>query len=283
MERRVSISILNKVGLTAGLIAMTLASPAASQEVVDVELVLAVDVSLSMSPSELKIQRDGYASALVHEHVLNAIRDGLHGRIAVAYVEWAGDAFQNLVVPWTLIESVEDAERVANRIAANPPSGARRTSISGGLRYAHDLLLESSFRGMRRVIDVSGDGPNNQGDWVNTVRDEIVATGVTINGLPIMVNDGYSSVYDVHDLDEYYANCVIGGPGAFMIPVHRWEDFAMAVRRKLVLEIADTAPPLVWRASAEASVSLVPVADEAYDCQVGEKRWGDRFFMWEGR
>lgn len=248
-----------------------------SAEPVDVELVLAVDVSLSMSPAELEIQRDGYAAALLDQSVLDAIASGAHGRIAVAYFEWAGNTSRNLVVPWTTISNRADAELVVARLSAYPPASARRTSISGALEFGADLLAESPYRSMKRVIDISGDGPNNQGAPVNEIRDQLVEQGIVINGLPLMTNGGYSSAYDVTDLDHYYTNCVIGGPGAFMIPVNAWEQFPEAIRRKLVLELAsvphrDMKLPLV-----------LAQANAPYDCQIGEKIWRNRSWMWDSR
>lgn len=246
-------------------------------EPVDVELVLAVDVSLSMSPDELKIQRDGYAAALTDKAVLDAIGSGVHGRIAVTYFEWAGTTSHQLVVPWTIIQGREDAERVVARLTAFPPASARRTSISGALEYGADLLAESPFKSAKRVIDISGDGPNNQGAPVVEVRDQLVRQGIVINGLPLMTNGGYTSAYDVTDLDAYYTNCVIGGAGAFMIPVNAWEQFPEAIRRKLVLELAsaprrDMGLPVVY---AQAT--------SAYDCLIGEKIWRNRSWMWDSR
>lgn len=254
-------------------------SQAAAQQVVDVELALAVDVSLSMSFEELKIQRDGYVAALTHPDVINAIRNGVHGKIAVTYFEWAGGASQYMIVPWTLIATREDAEAVAARITASPPNSARRTSISGGLRYAQDLFAESGFRGMKRVIDVSGDGPNNEGEYVDRARDDIVSQGIVINGLPLMTSGGATASFDVADLDRYYNDCVIGGPGSFMIPVNGWEQFPEAIRRKLVLEIAGDPDRDWWEDAVGDKAPIIKAA--GYDCQVGEKRWRGRGWMWE--
>jgi hypothetical protein len=255
--------------------------PALAQEVVDVELVLAVDVSLSMSPQELEIQRHGYAAALTDERVIQAIAEGAYGKIAVTYFEWAGITSQHLIVPWTVIASRADAERVAEQLGANPPNSARRTSISGALEFGADLFAESQFRGMKRVIDISGDGPNNQGAPIVLARDAVVAQGIVINGLPLMTGGGFTSVYDVKDLDKYYSNCVIGGPGSFMIPVNDWEQFPEAVRRKLVLELADNFQPPA-RAADDFPVILAQDA-RSYDCMIGEKMWRDRSFMWDAR
>ncbi len=249
----------------------------ADEQVVDVELVLAVDVSLSMSPDELVIQRDGYVAALTDGAVLRAIADGLHGRIAVTYVEWAGSTVQQVVVPWTMIATPEDAQAFVAQMTAMPPRSARRTSISAALEFAGSLFENSGYRGTKRVIDVSGDGPNNQGGPVDQTRDRIAARGITINGLPLMTNGGgMISAYDIANLDSYYTDCVIGGPGAFMIPVNGWAQFPEAIRRKLVLELAGAGHPI--RAAMEAASPPVIEAASTFttDCQIGEKMWNNR-------
>lgn len=232
-----------------------------------------------MSPSELAIQRDGYVAALTHEQVIDAIRDGSHGKIAVTYVEWAGATMQKVVVPWTIIASAEDARRVADQLTLHPPNSARRTSISGVLGFAADMFAESPHRGMKRVVDISGDGPNNQGALVLQARDALVAQGVTINGLPLMTNGAFMSAYDVPNLDLYYRDCVIGGPGAFMIPVNDWSQFPEAVRRKLVLELAG-AIPAVWASDEELPFLRVQDTD-TIDCEIGEKMWMNRSWNWD--
>jgi hypothetical protein len=252
---------------------------AGAAEPVDVQLVLAVDVSLSMSAAELEIQRHGYAAALTHDTVLQAIADGANGRIAVTYVEWAGTTMQRVVVPWTAISSRSDAERVAAQLSARAPASARRTSISAALDFAGRLFADSGFESGKRVVDISGDGPNNQGAPVTGARDALVRQGITINGLPLMTRGGFAPVYDLPDLDRYYSECVIGGPGAFMVPVNDWEQFPEAVRRKLVMELADVdAPPY----SAAGVPRIVPVAAAApVDCLAGERMWRDRRWMYD--
>ncbi|RST81721.1 DUF1194 domain-containing protein [Aquibium carbonis] len=269
--------------------AFLVAAPLAAQthpeddEVVDVELVLAVDVSLSMSPMELELQRDGYAAALVHDQVMRAIKDGVHGKIAVVYFEWAGDFMQHVVVPWTRISSEAEAQAFVAQMTASPPRSARRTSISGALLYADRLFDNSGYRGLKRVIDVSGDGPNNQGEPVAETRDAITAKGITINGLPLMTSGGFASSFDVNDLDVYYQNCVIGGPGAFVIPVNDWSQFPEAIRRKLVLELAMDQP--AWPAPTLGPVKGPPVvlaqSTPGYDCLIGERIWQNRQRYWE--
>lgn len=259
-----------------------LAPVSLADEPVDVELVLAVDVSLSMSADELEIQRRGYAAALTHDHVLQAIAAGAYGRIAVTYVEWAGTNSQHVIVPWTVISTRADAEQVVARLSAQPPNSARRTSISGALEFGADLFAESGFQGTKRVIDISGDGPNNQGAPVDIIRDEVVKQGIVINGLPLMTRGGFTSAYDVNDLDRYYSDCVIGGPGAFMVPVNDWTQFPEAIRRKLVLELAGPASPRSVDQANRPPVVLAQ-AEQASDCLVGEKMWRNRNWMLDSR
>lgn len=227
---------------------------------VDVELALMVDVSRSMSPPELEIQRRGYAEALTSDEVLGVISNGFIGKIAITYVEWAGDGTNSVIVPWTVIDGRESAEIVADRLLATFPMGLRRTSISGAIRFAASDIENNDYIGLRRVIDVSGDGPNNDGPPVRRAREAALEAGLVINGLPLMTWDE-TSLWGIRDLDAYYQNCVIGGPGAFVIPVLAWEDFPMAVRRKLVLELAG---PL------EAVLAGFHL-DPDYDCLIGEK------------
>jgi hypothetical protein len=262
--------------------AVMLTGAAAAESRVDLELVLAVDVSLSMSPGELEIQRHGYAAALTHDDVLEAISLGAYGRIAVTIFEWAGYTSQYVIVPWTVIETREDAERVARQLSANPPNSARRTSISGAMEFGADLFAESAYSANKRVIDISGDGPNNQGPPVAGIRNHLIEQGITINGLPLMTNGGLTSAYDVPDLDHYYANCVIGGPGAFMVPVNDWSQFPEAIRRKLVMELAGPGSPMDEGIGEELPV-IFAAAEPAYDCMIGEKLWRDRSWIWESR
>lgn len=235
---------------------------------VDVELVLAVDVSLSVTPREMQIQRRGYASAITSPEVMTAIESGLIGRIAVTYMEWAGGGSQRTLIDWMVIESPEDAHAFADTLLASPQGALRRTSISNALTYAAAAFDDNGYDGMRRVIDISGDGPNNSGPPVLEARAAALSRGIVINGLPLMTKEGYGGRWHLDDLDLYYTDCVIGGAGAFVIPVTRWGEFAMAVRRKLVLEIAGLTPqeePRLIRASAPAP--------GGYDCLIGEKIW----------
>ncbi|KIN72948.1 DUF1194 domain-containing protein [Sulfitobacter guttiformis] len=235
---------------------------------VDLELVLAVDVSRSMSAEELELQRRGYAEALGSPEVIKAIEGGLLGRIALTYLEWAGAGSQRVIVPWTEISDATQAGAVALRIGSYYDASLRRTSISSALRYSARSIETNGFEGMRRVIDISGDGPNNMGIPVAAARDEVVARGITINGLPLMTEDILSEMWGIPDLDLYYTRCVIGGAGAFVVPVLTWDAFPAAVKRKMVLEIASApaAPPI--------GAQLFKAQEKApYDCLVGEKMW----------
>ncbi|MBC6716139.1 MULTISPECIES: DUF1194 domain-containing protein [Aurantimonas] len=243
---------------------------------VDAELVLAVDVSWSMDRGEQEIQRAGYAAAFRSEDVQKAILGGPHGRVAVAYIEWAGTLSQAVVVSWTLIDSREAADGFAYRLQTEEPDRERRTSISSAIDYAATLFDDNGYAGLRRVIDISGDGPNNQGRIVTEARDAAVARGIVINGLPLMTTGGFSSWGSIPDLDRYYAECVIGGPGAFMIPVNEWDQFPAAVRRKLVMELADA-----WPDPAPQAPAVVPVQETASsDCLIGERQWQERQRRW---
>lgn len=239
---------------------------------VGVELVLAVDVSRSIDPIEQAIQRRGYAEAMRSPEVKSAILHGIWGQVAITYVEWAGAFSQSVLIPWTLIDSEAAADAFAARIEAEPMTAESRTSISGAIDFSGPLFEGNGFSGMRRVIDVSGDGPNNSGRGVMEARDAAVARGITINGLPLMTNSdsGFGSWSTIPDLDRYYADCVIGGPGAFAIPVTNWEEFPEAVRRKLVLELAGWAPP----------ERLVQVQAAQSDCLVGERMREQRERQW---
>jgi hypothetical protein len=229
-------------------------APAAAEDVeVDVELVLAVDISQSMDEHEQEVQRRGYVTALQSKEVAKAVAYGINGRVAVTYVEWGGIGEQFVVADWQLIDGAESAEAFAARLAAAPIHSVQRTSITSALAYAGSLFDNNGFKGVRQVIDISGDGPNNQGGVVTASRDAVIARGVTINGLPLMLAEG-NSWYHLPNLDHYYEDCVIGGPGSFVVPVRSLDGFADAIRLKLVLEIAGL---------MDDSVKVVPAAGRA--------------------
>jgi hypothetical protein len=236
---------------------------------VDVELILAVDVSYSMDMDELAIQREGYAQALVSKEFLQALKTGPNGKIAVTYFEWAASSDQKIIIPWRVIDGPETADAVANEIMRTPIRRASRTSISGAINFAMPLFDENPYRGLRRVIDISGDGPNNNGGPVVQARDAALEKGIVINGLPIMVKEPSYSTMDIDNLDFYYEDCVIGGPGSFVVTIKDREKFKEAIRTKLLLEVADRTPER----------KVVPAADKEprVSCMIGEKIWQDRW------
>jgi hypothetical protein len=249
--------------------ALPLADNSPTAVPVDVELVLAVDVSYSMDPEEQALQREGYIAGITSREFMQALRSGHHGKVAVTYFEWAGPYDQKIVVPWRLIDGPEAADAFANELARAPYRRASRTSISGALSFAKPLFDGSGYKGFRRVVDVSGDGANNSGTFVTLARDDVLAAGMTINGLPIMLKRPNAFTMDIDNLDIYYEDCVIGGPGAFVVPIREREQFKEATRTKLVLEIAGRTPQ--WR--------LVPVQARAprISCTIGEQMWRDRW------
>jgi uncharacterized protein DUF1194 len=236
---------------------------------VDTELVLAVDVSYSMDPEEQQLQREGYIEALMSREFMQALRGGTHAKVAVTYFEWAGPFDQKIIVPWRLIDGPETADGVANDISRAPYRRASRTSISSALQFAKPLFDASGFNGIRRVIDVSGDGANNSGPPVTVVRDDVLSAGITINGLPIMLKRPNTFTMDIENLDVYYEDCVIGGPGAFIIPIHNREQFKEATRTKLVLEIAGREP--------ERRVIPAQARQPRISCMIGEQMWRERW------
>jgi hypothetical protein len=236
---------------------------------VDVELILAVDVSYSMDMDELAIQREGYAQAIISKEFLQALKTGPNGKIAVTYFEWAASNDQKVIIPWRVIDGPETADAVANEIMKTPIRRASRTSISGAINFAMPLFDENPYRGLRRVIDISGDGPNNNGSPVTGARDVALAKGITINGLPIMVKEPSYSTMDIDNLDFYYEDCVIGGPGSFVVSIKDRDKFKEAIRTKLLLEVAGRTPER----------RIVPAAEKEprVPCMIGEKIWQDRW------
>jgi hypothetical protein len=236
---------------------------------VDVELILAVDVSYSMDMDELAIQREGYAQAIVSKEFLQALKSLPNGKVAITYFEWAASSDQKIIIPWRLIDGPETADAVANEIMKTPIRRASRTSISGAIYFAMPLFDENPYHGPRHVIDISGDGPNNNGAPVIGARDEALAKGIVINGLPIMVKEPSYSTMDIDNLDWYYEDCVIGGPGSFVVSIKDREKFKEAIRAKLLLEVAGRTPER----------RVIPTAEKEprVSCLIGEKIWQDRW------
>ncbi len=234
---------------------------------VDLALVVAVDISFSMDTEEQALQREGFSQAFRSPLVHDAIRGGMLGRIAVTYMEWAGSPDQKVIVPWTILDNHESLMAFAEKIASTPLRRAQRTSISSAIDYGVKLLENSGVTAVRQVIDVSGDGPNNQGRAVMQARDDALAKGITLNGLPIMLRrPGY---LDIPELDAYYKDCVIGGQGAFMVPVRERDQFIEAIKTKILLEIANLTPE-------RSLVHRIQDAPRA-NCLAGEMQWRDRW------
>lgn len=215
---------------------------------VDVELVLAADASGSIDDDEHMLQRRGYAQALRDPRVLNAIRGGAEQAIAVTYVEWTGRGLQATIVPWTVIKDQGSADRVAQKLLSAPRAlYGGGTAVGEAIFHAATLFDGNEIEGERQVIDVSGDGPTNQGRPAGVARDFAVQKGITVNGLPILT--------DYPGLDSFYEQNVIGGPGAFLVPATGFQDFADAVLHKLIREVAGTRPPEHHAAAAEDTVN----------------------------
>jgi hypothetical protein len=242
----------------------------AGSEPVDLELVLGVDTSRSMEFEELKLQREGYAQALEHPAIIAGLESGGLGRIAITYFDWGGPGRYDIILPWTILESPSDAFRAADILRNEPVKNLSGTGISAAIDHAVSLIENNALTGTRRVIDISGDGPNNVGGAVTEARDRAASLGIEINGLPIMMFEP-RGLYNIEDLDFYYEDCVITGPGAFVIPVHDKERLATSILQKLILEIAGQWPqpqPRLHKAVAT-------------DCLIGEKLRRHRNRAWE--
>ena len=253
---------------------------------VDLKLILAVDVSDSMSLEELQIQRKGYVSTFRDPGIAKAIASGESGKIAVLYLEWAGPDHLHVVRPWTVLTSLDDTVAFADLLEIEPIATesslsnramsfgksldqapiatATATSISAALLFALEKFSDRRFRGDRQVVDVSGNGTNNAGPSLAPVRDLLVSEGIVINGLPITRSTGDNdsrTSFGKTFLERYYEACVIGGPGAFSIAVNDILRFEEAVHRKLLTEIVD-------RAIAIKLASFEPLVQTQADCTV---------------
>jgi hypothetical protein len=228
------------------LIAIILLSPgvvtARATEEVDLLLVLSSDVSHSIDAPKFKLQRDGYATAIVNPRVIKAIRSGALGKIGASFIEWSGVGAQKIVIDWTIIHDEASAKDFSAQVIEAPRAFAERTSISGGIDFAVAQLARSPYGAARRTIDISGDGNNNSGRDVTVARDEALAKGVTINGLVILTENPVPFSADhtnpLGGLDNYYRNNVVGGPGAFVMVAENFNSFGQAILNKLIAEIA---------------------------------------------
>lgn len=230
-----SLRLCGSVALLLALCSSAPAAPGTTQ--VDLKLVLAVDVSGSIDSEEFRLEREGTADAFADPDVLKAIQSGSLGKIAVAMLDFSSPQFDKVLIDWTIIKDKASALAFSDAVRNSPRTPGRRTSVSSALELG-SLLLETSEKDIvatRRVIDVTGDGPNNDGNSMTEAHDKTIAQGIIVNGLPVM--DDMANGY-FPDLDKYYAGCVTGGRGAFVVVVHSYKDYSAAMRHKLILEIS---------------------------------------------
>jgi hypothetical protein len=230
-----------------------LAGAARAAELVDLLLVLASDVSRSVDTRKFELQRQGYAAALSNPRVIDAIKSGPNGRIAICFVEWSGATSQKLVIDWAIVSDMASARKIGDQLLELPRSFADRTSIAAGLEFSLVQLNNAPFEASRRTIDVSGDGTNNSGRDIASVRDEVLARGITINGL-VILSDTPLPWNPEHTnppggLDGYYRNNVVGGPGSFVMVAENHDSFGQAIVKKMIAEIAwlEPAQPALLR------------------------------------
>lgn len=221
--------------LTFGLV-LGFMGGARAQEKVDLELILMADVSGSVNYEEFRLQRLGYAQALRNPRVLSAIQGGPTGRIALSYVEWSGHFLKSVIVPWSTVQNAADIERIAQALESHPREiFGGGTAVGSAILYGAQSIAANAFDGTRKVVDLSGDGPDKDGLPAMVGRDQAVAQGVTVNGLPILG--------EFPGLDVFFLDHVIGGPGAFSIPARDFKDFQSAILTKLIREIAGLGHP----------------------------------------
>jgi hypothetical protein len=258
---------------SAGLFATPHALAATADNEVDVALVLSVDVSRPMDYDEAVVARGGYVDAFRDPMVIDAIMHNSLGKIAVTYVEFAQPGYQTVVIPWTVIDGKAAANAFADKLASVPLQYQGATSISDDLMFASGLFDKSPYKSFRNTIDVSGNGPNNSGMPVTQARDTLVAKGIVINGLPIDLGPREAVIAN---LTDYYAQCVIGGPGSFNVGVNSDAQLPEAIQRKLIEEIADNTPR---PAPGEPQVILTQAQrpSSSVDCMIGEKLTGSFF------
>ncbi|MEL7345435.1 MAG: DUF1194 domain-containing protein [Pseudomonadota bacterium] len=217
------------------ILGLLIAAPVAAQDV-DLELVLLADASGSMSADEVLFQRQGYAQAMTDPQVVEAITNTAYGKIAVVYVEWAGN--QAVVLDWTFIEGADTAQAFADALLVPPRQAYGRNAIGAALLEGKRLIEDNDIDGWRKVIDFSGDSARNfSGPPIAVGRAEVIAAGITINGLPIDCRV-CSSGATRSDLAQVYEDQIIGGLGAFVVAAQTAEDLSAAIKRKLILEIS---------------------------------------------
>lgn len=260
--------LLGAIAVAASCAPVLAAAPA-----VDLELVIAADTSSSIDDREAALEREGVASAFRSPDVLRAISSGSLGRIAVLYLDWSGGPNNRIIVNWTAIHDKASAEAFAESLMKAPRTYGRGTSIGAAMEMGAALIESSGLEATRKAIDISGDGPANTGRPVAEVRDEVVGRGIIINGLPIMSGDYGTGDWGAYpgQLDQYYMHCIIGGQGSFIVPAKGFQEFVLAMRRKLVLEISDSGgSPKLVKAAAQGANPLRAQKPAAQDCGGGE-------------
>lgn len=232
-----------RTALAGSLATLVAARAAKAATPVDLQLVMAVDVSRSIDEVEAELQRRGYIEAMTNERVIDAILSGETRSIGVCYVEWAGTHYQQTVIDWMLIDSGLAARRFSEKLAESPRTSQSWTAVGQALVYSAKRFDDLPFASRPRIIDISGDGRTNDGPPAELVRDKLVADGIVINGLPVMMNRTSFGRPPDTTLDKYYEENVIGGPGSFMIVAANFDDFSRAVRTKLIREISSRETP----------------------------------------
>ncbi|HEX9789110.1 MAG TPA: DUF1194 domain-containing protein [Kiloniellales bacterium] len=231
---------ISRLTIALVFIAFCISGGAAAQERVDLELVLLADASRSIDDGEIRFQRQGYAAAITHPDVLAAISYGYEQRIAVTYVEWGDEHSQEVVVPWTVISGLDSATAFANALLAQPRLATGPNAIGSALAAVQALIEGNQIVGTRRVIDFSADSAYSGGGIpISVARAAALEAGIVINGLAILCRDCESGRPIDYDLEGAFAAFIIGGPGSFVVTADGDQQFAEAVRRKLILEIAD--------------------------------------------
>lgn len=252
----------------------------AAQPAIDLELVIAADTSSSIDDREAGLEREGVASAFRSPEILRAISSGSLGRIAVLYLDWSGGPNNRIIANWRTIHDKASADAFADALLKAPRTYGRGTSIGGAIEMGASLIESSGLEATRKAIDISGDGPANTGPLVAEARDEVVARGIVINGLPIMSGDYGTGDWGAYpgQLDQYYMHCVIGGQGSFIVPAKGFQEFVAAMRRKLVLEISDAGEPQLIRAAAPGpTLQGRNAKPPAQDCGSGIDRFRGGF------
>jgi hypothetical protein len=253
--------------------AVAFGGPVASESnsaAVDLELVIAVDVSSVMNRERLALQREGYAQAITSQEFLQALKSGANGKVAITYLEWSGSDYQKVIVPWRTVDGPAAAAEVAAGIMKSPRTMQSRTSISGAMSFARSLFDKNPDRGTKRVINISGDGPNNSGQPVPTARDAVLAAGVVVDGMAIMLQEPPLPHTEIDHLDHYYEDCVTGGPGSFVVAVNDAGHLKDAIRSMIVSEVGGVTPEQagISRAGQEPRLSC-SIGEDMY-----ERAWG---------